>query len=171
MAGERPRLSRSLKQPDWARARRQADEAVAGFAFHEPSGAAEPEPLTLGGLCEFYGEEVTPTKGERTGRRDRVAAAMFIDFFGRDRRPVMLSQHDWDRFIRERRSGSVVVSGKPVGNRTIEWDLPSLMAAFNWAERSRDERGRLLLDRNLLKALRKPKEKNPTRVVRSMQEY
>ena len=84
------RLSRSLKHRDWARAKRQADEAAAGFAVHEPNGKAEaePEPLTLGRLFEIYGEEVTPTKGERTRRRDRVAAAMFLDSFGRDRRPA-----------------------------------------------------------------------------------
>ena len=101
------RLSRSLKHRDWARAKRQADEAAAGFAALEPNGKAEaePEPLTLGRLFEIYGEEVTPTKGERTRKRDRVASAMFLDFFGRDRRPETLSQRDWDRFIQARESG------------------------------------------------------------------
>ncbi len=46
-----------------------------------------------------------------------------------------------------------------------------LMAVLNWAERSRDEQGRLLLDRNPLKGLRKPTEKNPTRVVLTEEEY
>ena len=45
------------------------------------------------------------------------------------------------------------------------------MAVFNWAERSKDERGRLLLDRNPLKGLRKPREKNPARVVLTEDEY
>ena len=46
------RLTRSLKHRDWMRAKRQADEAAAGLAVHEPNGKAEaePEPLTLGGL-------------------------------------------------------------------------------------------------------------------------
>ena len=104
------RLTRSLKHRDWTRAKRQADEVAAGFAVHEPAGKAEaePEPLTLERLFEIYGEEVTPTKSEHTRRRDRVAAAMFLRFFGRDRRPETLSQRDWDRFIRERRAGRVV---------------------------------------------------------------
>ena len=167
------RLTRSLKHRDWSRAKRQADEVAAGFAVYEPANKAEaePEPLTLGTLFDIYGEEVTPTKGERTQQRDRVATAMFLRFFGRDRDPATLSQRDWDRFIRERRAGRVGVSRKPVGNRTIEWDLTFLLAVLNWAERSRDEDGRLLLDRNPLKGLRKPKEKNPTRVVLSEQEY
>ena len=167
------RLTRSLKHRDWSRAKRQADEFAAGFAAPEANGSkeAEPEPLTLGTLFDIYGEEVTPTKGERTRRRDRVATAMFLRFFGRDRDPVTLSQRDWDRFIRARRAGRVGLSGEPVGNRTIEWDLTFLMAVLNWASRSRDEGGRLLLDRNPLKGLRKPREKNPTRVVLNEEEY
>ena len=167
------RLSRSLKHRDWARAKRQADEAAAGFAMYEPNGKAEaePEPLTLGRLFEIYGEEVTPTKGQRTRRRDRVAAKMFLDFFGRDRRPETLSQRDWDRFIQARRAGRAGRSGQPVGNRTIAWDLTFLMTVLNWAARSRDEEGRLLLDSNPLKGLRKPREKNPNRVVLTGDEY
>ena len=119
------RLSRSLKHRDWRRAKRQADEAAAGFAVHEPNGNAEakPEPLTLEKLFDIYGEEVTPSKGRPSRRRDRAAMAMFLDFFGRDRRPETLSQRDWDRFIRERRAGTVGPSGRPVGSRMIEWDL------------------------------------------------
>ena len=45
------------------------------------------------------------------------------------------------------------------------------MAVLNWAARSRDEDGNLLLDSNPLKGLRKPREKNPTRVVLTEQEY
>ena len=167
------RLTRSLKHRDWARAKRQADKVAADFAVHQPGGKAEagPEPLTLGRLFDIYGEEVTPTKGERTRRRDRVATVMFLRFFGRDRKPATLSQRDWDRFIRERRAGRVGLSGEPVGNRTIEWDLTFLIAVFNWAARSRDDQGRLLLDRNPLKGLRKPREKNPVRVVLNEEEY
>ena len=167
------RLTRSLRHRDWARAKRQADEFAAGFAGPGLNGEAEaePEPLTLGALFDIYGEEVTPTKGRRTRQRDRVATRMFLRFFGRDRRPETLSQRDWDRFIRERRAGRAGRSGKPVGNRTIEWDLTFLMTVLNWAARSRDEHGRLLLGSNPLKGLRKPKEKNPTRVVLTEDEY
>ena len=167
------RLTRSLGHRDWVRAKRQADEFAAGFAGPEIGGKkdAEAGPLTLGRLFEIYGEEVTPTKGRKSWQRDRGAMAMFLDFFGRDRRPETLSQRDWDRFIRERRAGTVGPSGKPVGNRMIEWDLTFLMAVLNWAARSRDEQGRLLLDRNPLKGLRKPVEKNPNRVVLTEEEY
>ena len=167
------RLTRSLKHRDWMRAKRQADEAAAGLAVDEPNGKAEaePEPLTLGGLFDIYGEEVTPTKAEGTQQTDRTAIWMSLKFFGRDRDPSTLSQRDWDRFIRERRAGRIGYSGRPVSNRTIACDLTFLMAVLNWAARSRDEDGNLLLDSNPLKGLRKPREKNPTRVVLTEQEY
>ena len=167
------RLTRSLGHRDWARAKRQADEFAAGFAAPDLNGKAEaePEPLTLEKLFDIYGEEVTPTKGKRSRERDRVVTAMFLDFFGRDREPATFSQRDWDRFIQARRAGRTGRSGKPVGNRTVEYDLKFLVAVFNWAERSKDERGRLLLDRSPLKGLKMPREKNPARVVLTEDEY
>ena len=167
------RLSRSLRHRDWRRAKRQADEFAAGFVPPEVNGSrnAEPEPLTLGALFEIYGEEVTPTKSGHTRKHDRITMGMFLRFFGRNRDPATLSQRDWDRFIRARRAGRVGPSGRPVSDRTVEYDLKLLIAIFNWAAKSRDERGRLLLDRNPLRGLRTPKEKNPRRVVLAEDEY
>jgi len=167
------RLSRSLKHRDWARAKRQADEVAAGFVVRDPAGKAEagPEPLTLEKLFDIYGEEVTPTKTEGVQHRDRTATGMFLGFLGKDRRPETLSQRDWGRFIRERRAGRTGPSGKPVSNRTIELDLKFLLAVLNWAAKSRDEEGRLLLGSNPLRGLKTPKKKNPTRVVLSEEEY
>ena len=167
------RITRSLKHRDWSRAKRQADEFAAGFAGPELNGKAEaePEPLTLETLFDIYGAEVTPTKGWKSRRHDRAAMRMFLGFFGRDRRPSTLSQRDWDRFIRARRAGKVGRSGRPVSDRTVEYDLKLLIAVFNWASKSRDEQGRLLLDASPLRGLKTPKEKNPTRVVLSEDEY
>ena len=167
------RLTRSLGHREWVRAKRQADEVAAGLAVHEPNGKAEPEPepLTLGTLFDIYREEVTPTKAETTQRSDRAAMRMFLRFFGRERKPETLSQRDWDRFIRERRAGRVGASGKPASDRTVGYDLRILLAILNWAAKSRDERGDLMLDSNPLKGLRVPMEKNPTRVVLSDEEY
>ena len=57
-----------------------------------------------------------------------------------------------------------------MSNRTIEVDLKFLLAVLNWATKSRDEEGRLLLDSNPLRGLKTPKEKSPTRVVLSEEE-
>ena len=167
------RRTKSLKHRDWSRAKRQADEAAAGFAMREPNGKAEaePEPLTLEALFDIYDEEVTPSKAKRTRQHDRSAAKMFLRFLGRSRDPATLSQRDWDRFIRARRAGSVGPSGWPVSDRMIEYDLRFLIAVLNWASRSRDERGRLLLESNPLRGLKMPMQKNPRRVVLSEEEY
>ena len=167
------RLTRSLGHRDWMRAKRQADEFAAGFVGPRLNGKAEaePEPLTLERLFDIYGEEVTPTKGEHTRRHDRAAMAMFLGCFGRDRKPETLSQRDWDRFIRERRAGRIGPSGRPVSDRTVERDLRFLRAVLNWAGRSRDEEGRLLLEANPLRGLKPPREKNPTRVLLTATEY
>jgi len=166
------RLTRSLGHHEWVRAKKQADEFAAGF-IDPPNGnaEAEPQPLTLGGLLDIYGEEVTPAKGEGTRKYDRTALEMFGRFFGNDRKPATLSQRDWDRFIRARRAGKVGPSGSPVSDRTVERDLRLLLAVLNWAARSRDEAGARLLDSNPLKGLRVPRDKNPTRVVLSQAEY
>ena len=167
------RLTRSLKHRDWRRAKRQADEFAAGFAKPEPNGKQEAEtgPLTLETLFDIYGEEVTPTKTRHSRQHDRTAMKMFLGFLGRNRDPATLSQRDWDRFIRARRAGRVGPSGKPVSDRMVEYDLRFLIAVFNWASRSRDERGRLLIESNPLRGLRTPMEKNPTRIVLTEDEY
>ena len=165
------RLSRSLKHRDWAQAKKQADELAAGFASPKPRDEREPEPLTLEGLFDIYRNEVTPTKSRRAQKYDRRTMTMFLRFFGSNRKPATLSQRDWDRFIRERRAGRVGHNGKPVSDRTIERDLKFLIAILNWAAKSRDEEGRLLLEFNPLRGLKAPKEKNPTRVVLTQEEY
>ena len=71
---------------------------------------------------------------------------MFLKFLGKDRDPATLSQRAWDRFIRDRRSGRVGPSSKPVSDRTIERDLRFLLAVLNWAAKSRDEQGQILLE-------------------------
>ena len=167
------RRSKSLGHRDWAQAKRQADEVAArGHGASSPGEAhAEPAPLTLETLFDIYGEEVTPTKGKGSRTYDRAATKMFLKFLGRARPAATLSQRDWDRFIRVRRSGKVGPSGKPVSDRTIEYDLKFLLAVLNWAGKSRDEEGRLLLESNPLRGLKLPKEKNPNRVMLTEAEY
>ncbi|MCY3704132.1 MAG: tyrosine-type recombinase/integrase [Gammaproteobacteria bacterium] len=131
----------------------------------------EPEPLTLERLFDIYGEEVTPTKAPASQRYDRATMAMFLRLFGRDRRANTLSQRDWDRFIWARRAGKAGRSGRPAANRTIQQDLKLLLAILNWAARSRDEEGSLLLESNPLRGLKTPTEKNPTRVLLTDAEY
>ena len=114
---------------------------------------------------DIYGDEVTPTKSRRSRNHDRATMRRFLRFFGGHRKAETLSQRDWDRFIRARRAGKAAGSGKPVS------DLRFLLAVLNWAAKSRDEEGRLLLESNPLRGLKLPKEKNPRRVVLTQAEY
>ena len=161
------RRSRSLGHRNWDRAKRQADEVATGPAGAHVSDVveAEPTPLTLKTPFDIYGDEVTPTKGEQSQQYDEAAIKMFLEFFGENRRPDILSQRDRDRFIRQRRSGKVGPSGLPASDCTIERDLKFLLAILNCAAKSRDEQGHLFLDSNPLRGLNLPKEKNPTRVL------
>ena len=120
---------------------------------------------------DIYGDEVTPTKSRRSRNHDRATMRRFLRFFGGHRKAETLSQRDWDRFIRARRAGKAAGSGKPVSDRTIESNLRFLLAVLNWASKSRDEEGRLLLESNPLRGLKLPKEKNPRRVVLTQAEY
>ena len=167
------RLTRSLRHRDWARAKRQADEFAAGYVQPRLEREAEARlgRLTVETLLGIYAEEVTPAKGERSRRYDVAAMTMFLRFLGKDRDPATLSKRDWDRFIRERRSGRVGPSGTPVSDRTIQRDLKFLLAVLNWAAQSRDEQGGLLLESNPLKGLKPPAEKNPVRVILTEVEY
>ena len=167
------KMRRSLRHRDWGRGKRQADEIAAGLT--EPVATdvtqAKPEPLTLKTLFDIYGDEVTPTKAERSWKYDRAAMQMFLRFFGKHRKASTLSQRDWDRFIRARRAGTTGGNRQPAGDRTIQRDLKFLLAVLNWAARSRDEEGMLLLESNPLRGLKTPFEKNPTRVILTQAEY
>ena len=166
------RLTRSLGHREWVRAKRQADEFAAGFAGPDLNGKAEaePEPPTLGGLLDIYGAEVTPTKTRQSRRHDRAAMKMFAPRLD-EPVPVALGEGCGVAVPAEEPAGRAGRSDQRVGNRTIAWDLTFLMAVLNWAARSRDEQGRLLLDRNPFTGLRKPIEKNPNRVVLTEDEY
>ena len=168
------RTTRSLGHRDWDLAKMQADEVAAAGPIRprcRRKARAAPKPLTLKTLFDIYADEVTSTKAETTRNRDAGCMRMLLGFFGAHRNPATLSQRDWDRFIRERRSGRVGHAGKPVSNSTIATNLTFLITVLNWATRSRDEQGRLLLQSNPLKGLKKPVEKNPRRVVVTEPEY
>ncbi|MCZ6714751.1 MAG: tyrosine-type recombinase/integrase [Deltaproteobacteria bacterium] len=159
--GLRKRIA--LDHRDRDRAKRQADEAASRLAKTEVPGAEKPKERTLGELFEMYLGEVTPKKSDGVQRFDKAAAERLNECLGRNRKPSQLSKREWDLFIQERQSGRL--TGRIVGARTVARDLKFLSAVLNWATLASDGRGGALLDRNPLKGLPIPKERNPRRPV------
>jgi integrase len=172
--GDRPRPRRvALGHTDRERAKAAA-EALAAELRSAGAGRATVGPVTLGTLFDIYLREVTPTKGEQKQHHDRECARLFLEAFG-DRPAATLSRREWDRFIRDRRSGVLRPSGskqrRVVRDRVVGYDLRFLLAVLNWATVSSDNRGGALLDRNPLKGLTVPREESPRRPVLESGQY
>jgi len=163
LGGEPKRKRFSLGHRDQERARRQADGLAAQLALNEPPPSVE---LTLRRLFDMYLGEVTPYKGSESKRtHDRRCAEMFLEFLGERRQPQTLNLRDWNNFINGRRTGHIrpagKKAGKPVGNRTIAYDLAWLRGVLNWATMAGEEKGGKLLASNPLKGYPLPREDNP----------
>jgi integrase len=169
---QEPRRKRvALGHRDREVAKRKADELAAALASTEAPRGGE---LSLRTLFDMYLAEVTPSKGDSKAEHDRRAAAMFLAYFGTNRKAKTLSRRDWDRFIADRRVGRVtLVSGKAsaVGDRQIGYDLGWLQSVLRWATLAGDERGGFLLDRNPLQGLSLPKNASPKRPVIVEEQY
>lgn len=160
-----------LHTTDREQAKLKADEVAAQF---RREGARRPAELTLAGLIESYEREVTPMKSDTAQAHDRRACALFLRFFGRDRRPETLSRREWDAYIKARRSGKLrppKMKERVAGWRVIEQDLHLLNGVLNWGTQAGDGRGGFLLDRNPLKGLPVPKEESPKRALLTADQY
>jgi integrase len=167
--GHRTRIS--LGHRDRERASQEADDAAARLGKAEDP---KPEEITLGELFDIYLVEVTPRKGDRQRRYEQAASEMFMRYFGRTCKTSALNIRDWERFISDRNHGRVgPASGRKcsVGNRTIQMDLSFLRCVLTWATRAGDGHGGILLDRDPLRGLKLPREKNPRRITLLAEEY
>lgn len=153
----------ALGHADQAKGKEAADALAAALrTSSEPRNAD----LTLRGLFDMYEREVTPTKSAGKQAHDRRARALFERLWGAGAKVRDLDRRDWDRFILERRSGSLRPVGSrrqgKVGNRVIETDLRFLLAVCNWAESVRVS-GQPLLARNPFRGFPVPVEASPRR--------
>jgi hypothetical protein len=168
------RVRTSLKHSDREKAKQQADKVAAQFREH----AVRPARFTLALLFDMYDQEVSrhkPSESKRKRKHDARCEEMFLRFFGADMEPKALSRREWDRFIPARRSGALrpatVEKPRPVGDRMIEYDLKHLLAILNWAMVAGDGKGSPIPERNPLKGMPLPSEKNPKRAVLSDDQY
>ncbi len=150
-----------LGKSDRNQAKLKADELAAALRRGEAPQASE---LTLQALFDnWYLKEVTPGKSKGKQMHDATAADMFCRCFGAKRHPRTLNVRDWQKFIRERRSGALRPASregppKGVGERQVRYDLKFLMAVLNFATMARDDRDVPLLTHNPLKGLPYPSE-------------
>lgn len=171
--GQRPKVRRiSTGTRDEEKGKAAAERLAAEL---RQGAAPVTERPTLAALFDMYLREVTPEKGTNKQKHDRMCADMFLRAFGRDREVHTLSRREWDRFIRERRSGQLrpasIKKVRAVRDRVIAYDLRFLLAVLNWATLAGTGRGGFLLDRNPLKGLPLPREESPRRPVLSAEAY
>src|SRR5438876_3310819 len=162
----------ALRHCDREAAKAKAEEVAAALRRSDRRTLAPP---TLQTLFDIYVREVTPQKGASAQQHDRLAATLFLEFLGPDRDVRTLNRRDWDGFIRwRRRKGDGRggrARGRPVRNRTIDYDLEFLQAVINWATTAGDGNGGLLLVRNPLKRMPRPKDDDPRRPLLTDEQY
>lgn len=167
--GERAAAKKSLGHSDKERAEAQAYELLAKLKARED--AVREQKLTLSVLFDMY--TVSPAflaKKARTQGEDRKKLECVIRFVGGDRDIRSLTADDVERYRKARMSGEYGPTGMRVRARTVEADLSVLRAALNWAT-GQHRGGGPLLERNPLRGISLPREKNPRRPVATEERY
>lgn len=170
----------SLGRCDHEHAKLKADELALALRRLEIPQAST---LTLQKLFDnWYLKEITPGKSKGKQRHDRTCAEMFCRCFGGKRHPKSLNVRDWQKFIRERRSGTLrplsLDEGdgekKPlraVSDLQLRYDLKFLTAVLNFATMARDDSDVPLLEHNPLKGLPYPADDTPCRPLLADDSY
>lgn len=160
---------RSLKHNDEDQAIEEAKEVSAALLTASPQRRRR---ITLSELFAAYRRN-GPAKGEKRWKEDRRRLRMWEHFLMTLESPVadpmQLRRSHLDRFVRERRAGSIEVpdhelSRRP-GNRTIEADLQLLHAVLSWAEEEE------LISHHPVRRYRRPKEVSPRRPIASYDHF
>jgi len=150
----------------------KADQAA--VALRQANRFPTAEPVTVAVLFDNYFKEVTPIKGRTSQRHDRTCIALCQQSFGPKRAVATLGRLEWDRFIRDRRSGALrppKQRGRGVRDRQVQYDCKLIRAICNWGMTVRDAWGQPLLDRNPFVGLPVPREESPQRPELSDFEY
>lgn len=172
----------SLKHRDRDLAKKYAAEQHAKLVAGQAAITAGR--VTLKRLFALYAEYARTRDGEEPTMAEKKAGArraeLFVRVFGADKDPHKITEAEWHRFIKERRSGAIDARGRyvadpkkrrPARNRTVEYDLRRLSAVINWGTRWRDREGQYLLRENVTRGYRVPKEKNPRRPIMTEDRY
>ena len=170
VGGKRVAAKKSLRHRDKERAEADAYMVLAKLKAREE--ALTRGKLTLSALFDIY--VVSPAFREKkpsTQRDDRQRLHRLVQYLGRERDVRSLCDSDVKRFRQARLCGECRSGDRPVRDRTAAMDLQTLKAMLNWATRQRDSRGQALLERNPLRGVTVPVEKNPRRPVETYDRF
>ena len=170
--GQRARTA--LHHSDREQAKRDADTIAAKFGTAEMRPA---QPITLRALFEKYEREETPLKGQSKQKHDVRARLLFEACWGPATKVKDLDLSDWNRFIQQRRKGTLRPQGRKgkkkdggVRDRVIAYDLKHLRTVIAWAQSVR-ARGKPLLEGDPCKGFPLPSEASPRRPATNEDEY
>jgi integrase len=164
---------RSLRHADRAIGIRQARE-LAGQLLAVGIAVREGR-LTVVDLLTRYAREVSAHKKGTQPAEDARRVALWRTVLGDVTEVRALDFPTLDRFVRDRRAGTIVVDEHRLtaspSDTTIGADIVFLQSALNWATRVRQPNGARLLETNSLHGYARPKTKNPKRPVASYERF
>lgn len=170
VGGRRIRTKKSLKHRDKERAEVYGYRLLVRLKSGET--ARHGGVLTLQSLFDMYVRSPSfKAKKEDTQRDDRAKLNLVMDFLGPDRDVRTLSASDTERYRQARMNGEYGPFKKKVRANTVRADLVALCTMLNWATIECIGPGRFLLDRNRLRGVKLPKEKNPKRPIATQERY
>lgn len=166
---------------EW-RALNHADRAVAEQTARELSAvllastiAGAQGKATLAEVLGCYTKDVSDHLKGQGPKEAKRRAALWLSFLGATRDAATIDFPTIDRFVRERRAGTISLDGYELkaspSDRAIGADIEYLMAALNHAGKVTRSGGGRLLALNPLRGYAVPKNKNPRRPVASYDRY
>jgi integrase len=131
--------------------------------------------LTIDDLLTRYEKERSIHKKGNQAEEDARRNAIWTAFLGKDCEVLTLDFPTLDRFVRERRAGTIKVKDhdlkmKP-SDTTIGADIVFLQSVLNWATLVTLSDGSRLLEKNPIARYSRPKTKNPRREVATYDRY
>ncbi len=168
VGGKRVAAKKSLGHRDKERALADGYTLLARLKVRDD--ALREGKFSLSTLFDIYGESAAHRAKKPLIRvEDERKLKRLVEFLGPDRDVRSLSDNAMEEYSQARMRG--LCGSRPVGARSVAADLVALNTALNWATRQRNGRGVPLVERNPLRGVKLPVEKNPRRPVETYERY
>jgi len=179
-AGTKRYRKSSLGHSNKKLAQDAADAAAGKLAVRKDEQVVERR-VTLSEVFTLYLQHQTPNKSKAHQGYDKRRVEMWTRFLGGALDPQKITPAHWQRFIRERSTGAIDATGrpvqegkrKPVRARGVGIDCQWLHAVMQWASEWQREDGSYLLRSNPVRGSQFPipTEKNPRRPIATADRY